>query len=86
MARITLIYLISFLKNLQGVFAMVTIGSLAIVVLVVNKMEKLQVKIDELERSLELKSSDDELLAMTNFIANRIGKTFRNKLALILDY
>ena len=57
---------------------MVTIGSLAIVGLVVNKMEKLQVKIDQLERSLELKSSDEELLAMSNFITNRISRTFRN--------
>ena len=59
-------------------FSLVTIGSLAIVGLVVNKMEKLQVKIDQLERSLELKSSDEELLAMSNFITNRISRTFRN--------
>ena len=60
---------------------MVTIGSLAIVGLVVNKMEKLQVKIDELERSLEFKSSDEELLAMSNFITNRISMTFRNQIS-----
>ena len=58
----------------QGVFAMVTLGSLAIVGLAAKEVNKFGDKLLEMERSLNSKASDDVLNAVSGFLSNQIGK------------
>ena len=69
-------YIVSHFYNVlfQGVFAMVTLGSLAIVGLAAKEVNKFGDKLLEMERSLNSKASDDVLNAVSGFLSNQIGK------------
>ena len=55
----------------QGVFAMVTLGSLAIVGLAAKEVNKFGDKLLEMERSLNSKASDDVLNVVSSFLSNK---------------
>ena len=63
----------------QGVFAMVTLGSLAIVGLAAKEVNKFGDKLLEMERSLNSKASDDVLNVVSSFLSNQIGKLVSRK-------
>ena len=63
----------------QGVFAMVTLGSLAIVALAAKEVNKFGDKLLEMERSLDSKASDDVLNVISSFLSNQIGKVVSRK-------
>ena len=67
----------------QGVFAMVTLGSLAIVGLAAKEVNKFGDKLLEMERSLNSKASDDVLNVVSSFLSNQIGKIVSRKKNLV---
>ena len=74
-------YIVSHFYNVlfQGVFAMVTLGSLAIVGLAAKEVNKFGDKLLEMERSLNSKASDDVLNVVSSFLSNQIGKVVSRK-------
>ena len=74
-------YTVSYFYNVlfQGVFAMVTLGSLAIVGLAAKEVNKFGDKLLEMERSLNSKASDDVLNVVSSFLSNQIGKVVSQK-------
>ena len=74
-------YTVSHFYNVlfQGVFAMVTLGSLAIVGLAAKEVNKFGDKLLEMERSLNSKASDDVLNVVSSFLSNQIGKVVSQK-------
>ena len=74
-------YIVSHFYNVlfQGVFAMVTLGSLAIVGLAAKEVNKFGDKLLEMERSLDSKASDDVLNVVSSFLSNQIGKVVSRK-------